>query len=490
MLDLSSFKKLAQKGNLIALKEVVPADLETPVSTFLKVASKEKNAFLLESAEYAESIGRYSVIGVHPEKVFFQEDSDVSVTNEKGQKQHISNTKLIDLLQQEIKHHKLANPQDVEGFCGGLVGYFSFENVVDFEDIQLKKKSGPAFPMAVFFLCNQFLIFDHFRKTLSAVVICDINQSKTLSSAYKSSVVKINKLLGALQKPLRLEPRRGAKPKNLTLKSNMPRSQFEKNVNRVKQYIKAGDCIQVVLSQRFSFPRIKNDFQIYRALRSINPSPYMFYYKFGDYRLIGSSPEVLVKKTGKVAEVRPIAGTRPRGRTREEDLKHEENLKKSPKEMAEHLMLVDLGRNDLGRVCKFESVKVKDYARVERYSHVMHIVSDVQGKLKPRMNSFDLLKATFPAGTVSGAPKIRAMEIINELEPHKRGPYAGCLGYFSFNHDMDTCITIRTLSVDKKEIHLQAGAGIVKDSNPSREYDETVNKAKALIKALSMQGVY
>ena len=262
---------------------------------------------------------------------------------------------------------------------------------------------------------------------------------------------------------------------------------FEEKVKQVKEYIRSGDCIQVVLSQRFSIPAIYNDFQIYRALRSINPSPYMFYFRCKKIRLVGASPEVLVKKTGSRAEVRPIAGTRPRGLDQKSDLKFEENLKRSKKELAEHLMLVDLGRNDLGRVCRYESVKVQNFARVERYSHVMHLVSDVVGKLKAGKTSFDLLRATFPAGTVSGAPKIRAMQIINELEPERRGPYAGAVGYFGFNGDMDMCITIRTLALVKDTLYLQAGAGIVKDSNPAKEYEETVNKAKGLVKAIEAQ---
>lgn len=246
----------------------------------------------------------------------------------------------------------------------------------------------------------------------------------------------------------------------------------------------AGDCIQVVLSQRFCLGRVENDFEIYRTLRSINPSPYMFYFRYGTLRLIGSSPELLVKKSGRVADVRPIAGTRARGETPERDAKLEENLTRSVKEMAEHLMLVDLGRNDLGRVCEYKTTRVKDFASVERYSHVMHLVSSVTGRLKKGKDAVDLLRATFPAGTVTGAPKIRAMEIIDELERERRGPYAGSLGYFSFTHDMDMCIMIRTIVIVNKMAHVQAGAGVVYDSQPDREYEETVNKAKALVQAV------
>ena len=269
------------------------------------------------------------------------------------------------------------------------------------------------------------------------------------------------------------------------MRSNTSRAEFIQKVEKVKEYIRAGDCIQVVLSQRFELGKVLNDFEIYRSLRSINPSPYMFYFKSGPLRLIGTSPELLVKKVGNAAEVRPIAGTRKRGQTPQEDAKLEENLRRSRKETAEHLMLVDLGRNDLGRVCNFESVRVDHFARVERYSHVMHLVSDVSGTLRPEMDGFDLLKAAFPAGTVTGAPKIRAMEIVDELEPERRGPYAGCLGYFSFNQDMDMCITIRTIVVVSGTAYVQAGAGIVYDSRPEYEYEETLNKAKALVEAVT-----
>jgi anthranilate synthase component 1 len=264
----------------------------------------------------------------------------------------------------------------------------------------------------------------------------------------------------------------------------MTRREFENGVGRIKEYIRAGDCIQVVFSQRFCLGRVQNDFEIYRALRSINPSPYMFYLRHKNLRLIGSSPELLVKKSGNTAEVCPIAGTRRRGSNAAEDSQLEESLKRSVKEKAEHLMLVDLGRNDLGRVCRYNSISVSDFARVDRYSHVMHLVSSVKGKLKPGKDAFDLLRATFPAGTVTGAPKIRAMQIIDELEKEKRGPYAGSLGYCSVNGDMDMCITIRTIVVHNGRAYVQAGAGVDNDSKSKREYEETMNKAKALFQAV------
>ncbi|MBI3313862.1 MAG: anthranilate synthase component I [Candidatus Omnitrophica bacterium] len=486
-LDFKNFSRLSKKGNLVAISESIPADLETPVSCFLKLAHKAPYAFLLESAEQEEKIGRFSFIGINPAAILISRGQKISSLERNrlrpvGFKGHIA-----DLMAARLATYKLANPEALPGFCGGFVGYLGYENVQDFEQIRLSKKKGPKIPDAIFFLSYELVIFDHFRKELSITVLAETQGRGNLKTVYAKAVHQIAKTRQLIQNPLKLAPVR-SKNKPVILKSNMTPSGFSQKVNRIKNYIKAGDCIQVVLSQRFSTAPLKNDFQVYRALRSINPSPYMFYFRAKNFRLIGSSPELLVKKTGRTAEVRPIAGTRPRGKTPAEDQSLEDTLKKSPKEMAEHLMLVDLGRNDLGRVCEFDSIRVKNFAHVERYSHVMHLVSDVIGKLKPGKTSFDLLKATFPAGTVTGAPKIRAMQIIDELEPENRGPYAGCLGYFSFNHDMDMCITIRTLVTDGKKIYLQAGAGIVKDSHPVKEYQETVNKAKALLGALQNQG--
>lgn len=487
MLSLSDFKKLCRKGNLIAVSKTIPADLETPVSCFLKLASNKKHAFFLESAEQGEKTGRYSFIGFDPAAVYETTARGISLTENGKTKNFPADSELLELMEERMKGFKLANPQDLPAFCGGFVGYLSYENVSRFETIRLKKAPGPDVPEAIFFLAKEFVFFDHFRKTLSFAVIVD---TKSPEKSYALAQKKIAAQLTALRKPLRQKPASSKKIDTSNLKSNVTPAEFSSKVKKIQSYIRAGDCIQVVLSQRFSFPHFENDFQIYRALRSVNPSPYMFYFKSGRRRLIGSSPEMLVRKNGSSAEVRPIAGTRPRGKSAQEDLALERTLKNDKKEMAEHLMLVDLGRNDLGRVSEFNSVKVKDFARVERYSHVMHLVSDVTCRLKKDCSAFDLLKATFPAGTVSGAPKIRAMQIIDELEPERRGPYAGCLGYFSFNQDMDMCITIRTLVLDGKKIYLQAGAGIVKDSSPAKEFQETVNKAKALVKAIAMQGEF
>lgn len=487
--DFASFKRLASKGNLIAVAEQIPADLETPVSSFLKLARKAPHAFLLESAEQEERIGRYSFIGLEPDTILTSSKGKITLTRNGRTSALKTGEHLTGIIEKSLSTYKLANAESLPAFCGGFVGYLTYENVQDFEAVRLAPHPGPAIPEGIFFLSRDLLIFDHFRKTLSIVTLVEVRSRRKLASLYREAGRKIEKNMSLLNRPLHVSPRRKTL-RPLNFRSNITPAAFCRKVQKIKNYIRAGDCIQVVLSQCLTMPGVPDDFEIYRALRSINPSPYMFYFRSGKLRLIGSSPEMLVKKTGRDAEVRPIAGTRPRGKTPAEDQAFEENLKKSPKEMAEHLMLVDLGRNDLGRVSLFNSIQVKNFARVERYSHVMHLVSDVVGKLKPGKTCFDLLRATFPAGTVTGAPKIRAMEIINELETERRGPYAGCLGYFSFNQNMDMCITIRTLVVHQGKIYLQAGAGIVKDSNPRREYQETMNKANALLKAVQSRGAF
>ncbi|OGW78149.1 MAG: anthranilate synthase component I [Omnitrophica bacterium GWA2_52_8] len=492
--DVKTFLKLCRKGNLVALIHGIPADLETPVSCFLKLAANKPQAFLLESAEQGEQIGRYSFMGCAPKLIIEARGNSIKIQRRGIKKTENVRYPILDFLSNLLSRYKLANPDALPDFCGGLVGYLGYEYVQQCENITLHSAKATQVPDAVFFLVDNLIIFDHFRKQMLFVRIAEIPKASSkqkLIALYQKELrdlrLRVNELSAA-----KVIPRASAAGSVtvLKLKSNTSPAAFYKRVKKVKQYIRAGDCIQVVLSQRFKLSHAAHDFQIYRALRSINPSPYMFYFRHNPYRLIGSSPEMLVKKAGSIAEVRPIAGTRPRGKTLNEDQRYEEQLRKSPKEMAEHLMLVDLGRNDLGRVCQFNSIKIKDFARVERYSHVMHLVSDVMGKLRRGQNAFSLLKAAFPAGTVSGAPKIRAMQIIDELEKEQRGPYAGCLGYFSFTQNMDMCITIRTLVLDGKNIYLQAGAGIVQDSHPKREYMETLNKAKALLGAIQNRGQF
>lgn len=487
--SFSDFVKLARQGNLVALRLDFPSDLETPVSAFLKLAEKEPCAFLLESAEQEEKIGRYSFLGFDPEMVLFTRGGKI-FQKTKGRSIPLSaDGDLLGEMKKRLARYRLANPEGLPSFAGGFVGFLGYENVRFFEKISLSEKNGLDLEESAFFLVKDFLLFDHFRKTLSLVALAEVKgkSEAEFRRGYQAVVKQMEQREAALRKKLSGSQTFSPGPTRTAqsvFKSNLSQKEFEKKVEQIKSYIRAGDCVQTVFSQRFHLGKVSNDFEIYRSLRFINPSPYMFYFRYGSLRLIGSSPELLVKKIGRTAEVRPIAGTRPRGGSEKEDHRLEENLRRSTKEMAEHLMLVDLGRNDLGRVSEFKTVRVDDFARVERYSHVMHLVSDVTGHLKRGKDAFDLLRATFPAGTVTGAPKIRAMEIIDELEPNRRGPYAGCLGYFSFNQDMDMCITIRTIVVTGQQAYVQAGAGVVYDSQPRREYEETVNKAKALHQAV------
>lgn len=392
----------------------------------------------------------------------------------------------MDWIKKIMGRHRLANTTELPGFAGGFVGFLGYENIQFFEKVHQRAKSGLPLEDGVFFLIKNFLVFDHFRRSISLIMLCNVeNKAESyLKKKYRESLKRLTLLKEKLRRVLPREKENIKIGANSKFVANITKNDFENKIGRIKEYIRSGDCIQVVFSQRFALGKVEDDFLIYRALRSINPSPYMFYFRYGALRLIGSSPELLVKKTGRIVEIRPIAGTRMRGKEEQDDIRLEESLKHSKKEMAEHLMLVDLGRNDLGRVCDFKTIRVNDFARVERYSHVMHLVSRVSGRLRAGKDAFDLLRASFPAGTVTGAPKIRAMEIVDELEPEKRGPYAGSLGYFSFNGDMDMCITIRTIVVTNGRAYVQAGAGVVYDSQPKREYQETINKAKALMQAV------
>ncbi|MDD5084762.1 MAG: anthranilate synthase component I [Candidatus Omnitrophica bacterium] len=482
VLDFKSFRKLSRKFNLIPICREILADLETPVTAFLKTGARLAHSFLLESVEYGEKLGRYSFIGLEP-RIIVESREGKLYLKERGASKYIGKASaLTDELKKRLHSYRIASPNGLPSFSGGWVGYIGYENVKYFEDVRLRSKKRLALPDAVFFLADRFIMFDHVKRTLKIVVLADTKGN--LKKNYNDGIRAIDKILGQLLKSTPYSKLRAEIKGTPKLVSNISRESFEAKVRRIKSYIRAGDVVQAVPSQRFSIGTVKNDFPIYRVLRSINPSPYMFYFAHGKLRLVGSSPELLVKKTGQKAEVRPIAGTRHRGLTEEEDQRLENELRRSKKEMAEHLMLVDLGRNDLGRVCDFKSVSVPEFARVERYSHVMHLVSDVIGKLKKGKDAFDLLKAAFPAGTVTGAPKIRAMEIIDELEPEERGPYAGSLGYFSFSGDMDMCITIRTIVINDGKVFVQAGAGIVNDSDPAFEYKETLHKARALLEAV------
>lgn len=490
--NFPEFKKRSGQKGLVAISTTILADLETPVSLFLKLAKTAQEAFLFESAEIHEKIGRYSVLGMDPIRAIEIQEEKVKLIELPGRKV-LSETKIksredvFRFLRHELKSMKQIDTSDLPGFVGAYVGFFGYEFVRYCDDIPIKKASQSGFPDGILMLFQSLVVYDHLNHSIKLIRLAD-GSSGNLTNEYRSTSFALKKMERTIKnKKLKSieTPKIKAKAIN-TLKSNLTQKQFESNVKTAKEYIKSGDCIQIVLSQRLDLGRIQDDFLIYRTLRTINPSPYMFYFRSRDLRLIGSSPETLVKKIGNQAETKPIAGTRPRGVDEREDQKLELNLKKSVKELAEHIMLVDLGRNDLGRVCKSKSVHVSEFAKVERYSHVMHLVSTVQGELASGKTALDLLQASFPAGTVTGAPKIRAMQIIDELEKTPRGPYAGAVGYFGSNGDMDFCITIRTLVSKRNHVSIQAGAGIVNDSKPTNEYYETLNKAKALTRAFAL----
>ena len=486
------FVKLTKQGNVIPVYKEISADLDTPVSAFMKL-KKSSYSFLLESVEGQENIARYSFLGSGSSFVFKSKGNKVSFI-------YPDKNKLVTFTPQEspfaelkkiMRGFKSVHVKGLPRFCGGLVGYMGYDYVRFFEDIPDKNTDDLNLPDAIFMQTDTLLVFDHVKHTIKIVrnVILPKKNKFTLSSLkkiYNQAVTDIQKISLDFSSSFwgkNIEPLLNQK---IVPVSNNSKKEFCDNVLKAKEYIRKGDVIQVVLSQRFSLPLgKKTPLDVYRRLRILNPSPYMFYLNLKDVTLVGSSPEILVRCEDGLVQTRPIAGTRPRGKTEEEDNLLEKQLRVDAKEKAEHLMLVDLGRNDLGRVCRNSSVKVSDFMSVERYSHVMHLVSNVTGKLNKGLGSFEALSACFPAGTVSGSPKIRAMEIIDELENQRRGPYAGCVGYFDFSGNMDTCITIRTIVIKDKTAYVQAGGGIVADSLPESEYRESQNKAKALLEAIA-----
>ncbi|MCS7264217.1 MAG: anthranilate synthase component I [Armatimonadetes bacterium] len=482
------FVELAQKGNLVPVWREILADLETPVSAFLKLAQGDY-AFLLESVEGGEHVARYSFLGTQP-LLLFRSKGDTVLIEREGSLQVYrlqQGEDPLHVLKRNMGQFHFVAHSDLPRFCGGFVGYIGYDMVRFFERLPDLTEDDLQLPDCYLMLADTIVVFDHLRRKMRVIANALVNSDP--AKVYDATVERIESVIHRLR-TTSLNPHPVVLPTRETafeVSSNFTEDGFCQVVERAKDYIAAGDIIQVVLSQRFQTQMSASPFNIYRALRSINPSPYMFYLSFGDLKLIGSSPEILVSCFGTKVITRPLAGTRPRGRTAEEDEALERDLLSDPKERAEHIMLVDLGRNDLGRVCKIGTVKTTELMKVERYSHVMHIYSTVEGELDTnRYDAFDALRATFPAGTVSGAPKIRAMEIIEELEPTKRGPYAGSVGYFSFNGNMDMAITIRTIVVKGNTAFVQAGAGVVADSVPEREFQETVNKAKALLSAIEM----
>lgn len=477
------FCKKAKKGNLVPVYKEILADLETPVSAFLKI-DDGKYSYLLESVEGGEKWGRYSFLGTSPFLVIRAKDKRIEII--KNGKKSISDTdeNPLLLLKRLLREYKPVSIDGLPPFFGGAVGYLAYDMIRHFEDISLKKRVSLELPDILFMFTDTLLIFDNIRQRIKVVSNALVKEKGT-RKAYNDAKIKIDGIIEKLKRRTADKGQRHIK-KDIRLSSNYTKKGFEKAVEKSKEYIKAGDIFQVVLSQRFNTGLKSEPFNVYRALRAVNPSPYMFFLRLNDFSMAGSSPEVLVRCEDGEITLRPIAGTRKRGKTAEEDKALEKELLADPKERAEHIMLVDLGRNDVGRVSEMGSVNVDELMVIEKYSHVMHIVSNIKGRLKKGMDAFDVIMACFPAGTVSGAPKIRAMQIIDELEPTMRGPYAGAVGYFSFSNNMDTCINIRSVIMKNKTAYIQAGAGIVADSVPSNEYQETVNKAKAMVRAIEM----
>ncbi len=480
--DLEEFRRLSQKGNLIPIYKEIFADTDTPVTAFLKLGGTP--SFLLESLEGGEKWARYSFLGSRPYKILRGKGKRVEIIEGQNNLQVFEPENPLDLIKKEISAYRPVEVSGLPRFFGGLVGYMGYDMVRFFERVPDVTKEGLDLYDFFFMLTDTMLIFDNLKQKIKVVSNAHIG-NESPEEAYSAALEKIDDIIARLRTPFVIEDYKGIHESDVFV-SNFSKEDFIAGVKKSKEYVMAGDIVQVVLSQRFERSTKIDPFNIYRALRVINPSPYMYYLDIGDAQIVGSSPEILVRvEEGKIV-LRPIAGTRKRGKTEAMDKALEEELRKDPKEIAEHIMLVDLGRNDVGRVARTGSVRVTELMTVERYSHVMHLVSNVEGDLRNGLDAFDVLSACFPAGTVTGAPKVRAMEIIEELEPVKRGPYAGSVGYFSYSGNMDTCITIRTLIIKNGKVYVQAGAGIVADSEPENEYMETVNKAKGMMKAVDM----
>ncbi|NOY14387.1 MAG: anthranilate synthase component I [Deltaproteobacteria bacterium] len=481
----NDFCRLAGQGNLVPVYREILADMETPVSAFRKIDDGQ-TSFLLESIEGGETWARYSFLGSGPARVFRSRDNYYEVL---ADGEIVESGDCADPLNRLRELMAEFQPVELDGlprFFGGAVGYLGYDMVRFVEQLPDSNPRQVDSWDSCFMFTERLLIFDNMRQKVK--VVCNVHLSADADpvAAYRGAQQQIEQMIDQLRQPLQPTdlPRGGDGQQELL--PNFEKTAFKAAVERCKEYIRAGDIFQVVLSQRFSGELQADPFDIYRALRTINPSPYMFFLRFGESLVVGASPEVLVRKEGDQVDVRPIAGTRPRGKDAAEDLALEKDLLADPKELAEHIMLVDLGRNDVGRVARSGTVEVSELMVIERYSHVMHIVSNVRGQLRPGLDAFDVFRAAFPAGTLSGSPKIRAMEIIDELEPSRREVYGGAVGYFSFSGNMDLAIAIRTLQIEKDRLYLQAGAGIVADSDPEMEYQETLNKARGVKRAIEM----
>ena len=482
-LDFKKFSQLAKKHTTIPVYKSFLADLISPVAAWARLNQKSDYGFMFESVEKGNQYSRYSYLGINTSKILKSENNTISIIEDDVEKK--VDTNFFDLMKKEQKKHSSKSIEGMPPFTGGFVGFLGYETISWFENVPTNINYPVDIPDSIFMLFKEIIAFDHLKG--SALVISNVSiepSKKRLSSLYKESIKKIDEIGQLLHSDIDYQtPKVTSRSK---VKSNFKKSDFKNAVLKTKDYITKGDIFQLVLSQRFERKTKIKPTTLYRSLRTINPSPYMFHLKLKDFNIIGASPEILVKVEDKTVEIMPIAGTRPRGKTKQEDEKFSKDLFADEKERAEHLMLVDLGRNDVGRVSTTGSIKIKNMMNIEKFSHVMHMVSNIRGKLLPNKNSFDALIGGFPAGTVSGAPKIRAMEIINELENDKRGIYSGAVGYYDFCGNLNTCIAIRTFVMKDDKVFFQAGAGIVHDSDPEKEFNETIHKAKALMKALDL----
>lgn len=485
------FKALAVQGNVIPVYTEIISDCETPVSAFSKIGGSG-HAFLLESAEHIDEGGRYSLVGSEPRVLFESQGRTIRIRENGEDRIFETDADPLTELQKLMGRYAPVALEDQPRFTGGAVGYISYDMVRFFEPtVGASPKDDLQLPESIFMITGALLIFDHKLRRLRILFnACTINRD--LDEAYDEALVQIEGILEKLSRPAHLPAITTLeKPAPLQPVSNTLPEEYKAMVRDTQEFIHAGDIFQIVPSQRFSTPYNGDPLTLYRSLRLVNPSPYMFCFNFGGrFSLVGSSPEVHVRSINGRVEIRPIAGTRPRGQTEEEDKKNAEELLADPKERAEHVMLVDLARNDVGRIADFASVRVTDFMTIERYSHVMHIVSNVIGTLQKGKNSYDVLRATFPAGTVSGSPKVRAMQILNQIEKNKRGTYAGAVGYFGFDGNHDSCIALRTVVLKEGNAYVQAGAGVVADSTPEGEYQETVNKAMGMMQALGLAQIH
>ncbi|MFW5985139.1 MAG: anthranilate synthase component I [Halanaerobiaceae bacterium] len=498
MIDFEEFIQLNGEYNMIPLYDEIIVDTKTPVSLYRQLSDLDDYSFLLESASSGErvNVGRYSFIGLSPKKVFKNTKNGVQVTDGQGQILEEDNSRSLNqYLNHYLENIRALQLEDLPPFSGGLVGYFGYEMVAEWEELFHQEKNRQLqksdLPSTILVLARLVVVYDHLTKTVKIIdnvfleEDLDYREKKEL---YLASKKKIKEIISLIRNPQKSnsEITDTAELQSGSLKSNTQKEEFKEMVSKAKQYIKEGEVFQLVLSQKFSIETNQDPFQVYRALRVANPSPYMFYLNFPEIKLIGSSPEILVRVQENKVITRPLAGTRKRGKNRAEDMELEKDLLNDEKEKAEHIMLVDLGRNDLGMVCKYNSIRVTELMGVEYYSRVMHLVSQVEGEKRDDLTSLDVLKSVFPAGTVSGAPKIRAMELIDDLEKEPRGVYAGAVGYIDFRGNLDTCITIRTFSYQDGILSAQVGAGMVADSVPEKEHQETLNKAQALFEALEI----